>query len=98
MRQVSLREFRTRGSKALKKVPVTETVVLAGRNGPEFFLVPVLEDVAVQDRELRRAMAMASLRRGWQIAGESGADTVTDAEIDAEIAQVRAARLRRKSK
>jgi antitoxin (DNA-binding transcriptional repressor) of toxin-antitoxin stability system len=98
MRQVSLREFRTRGSKALKKVPVTETVVLAGRNGPEYFLVPVIEDVAVQDRELQRAMAKASLRRGWQIAKESGAAAITDAEIDAEIAEVRAARLRRKSK
>jgi len=33
--------------------------------GPEYFLVPVLEDVATQDRELRRAMAKASLRKGW---------------------------------
>ncbi len=98
MRQVSLREFRTRGSKALKKVPVTETVVLAGRNGPEYFLVPVIEDLATQDRELQRAMAKASLRRGWEIAEALGDDAITDAEIDAEIDAVRAARLRRKKK
>jgi antitoxin (DNA-binding transcriptional repressor) of toxin-antitoxin stability system len=53
MRQVSLREFRTRGSKALKPTAVGETILLAGRNGPEYFLVPVLEDVATQDRELQ---------------------------------------------
>jgi antitoxin (DNA-binding transcriptional repressor) of toxin-antitoxin stability system len=96
MRQVSLREFRTRGSKALKKVPVTETVVLAGRNGPEYFLVPVIEDIALQDRELQRAMARASLRRDWQLAKEYGLDTISDAEIDAEIAEVRTALSRRK--
>ncbi len=98
MRQISLREFRTRGSKALKSAGRTETILLAGRKGPEYFLVPVLEDIATQDRELRRAMALASLRRGWQIARESGADKITDDEIDAEIDAVRTARLRRKAK
>jgi len=98
MRQVSLREFRTRGSKALKKIAATETIVLAGRNGPEYFLVPVIEDLATQDRELQRAMAKASLRRDWQLAKEYGLDKITDAEIDAEIAEVRTAILRRKKK
>jgi antitoxin (DNA-binding transcriptional repressor) of toxin-antitoxin stability system len=98
MRQVSLREFRTRGSKALKSTPVGETILLAGRNGPEYFLVPVLEDIATQDRELRRAIAKASLRRNWELARRFGADAITDAEIDAEISEVRAARPRRKSK
>jgi antitoxin (DNA-binding transcriptional repressor) of toxin-antitoxin stability system len=98
MRQVSLREFRTRGSKALKPTTPGETILLAGRNGPEYFLVPVLEDVATQDRELQRAIALASLRRGWQIAKETGADKITDEEIDAEIDAVRTARLRRKKK
>jgi antitoxin (DNA-binding transcriptional repressor) of toxin-antitoxin stability system len=51
MRQVSLREFRTRGSKALGNVPQGETVLLAGQQGPAFFLVPVLGDVALEDRE-----------------------------------------------
>src|SRR5271156_5699663 len=62
MRQVSLREFRTRGSKALKSVPSGETVLLAGQDGPAYFLIPVIGDVIAEDRELRRAMAKASLR------------------------------------
>jgi antitoxin (DNA-binding transcriptional repressor) of toxin-antitoxin stability system len=95
MRQVSLREFRTRGSKALKSTPVGETILLSGRNGPEYFLVPVIEDVAAQDRELQRAIAKASLRRDWQLARESGLDKITDEEIDAEIAKARTALSRR---
>jgi antitoxin (DNA-binding transcriptional repressor) of toxin-antitoxin stability system len=37
MRQVSLREFRARGSKALEAVPDGETVLLAGRTDPHTF-------------------------------------------------------------
>ncbi len=42
MRQVSLREFRTRGVKALDAVPDGETVLLAGQKGPAYFLIPVV--------------------------------------------------------
>jgi antitoxin (DNA-binding transcriptional repressor) of toxin-antitoxin stability system len=93
MRQVSLREFRTRGAKALKAVPEGETVLLSGQKGPAYFLVPVLGDVAQQDRELRRALAKASLRRNWRLAEASGVK-LTDEEIDREIEQVRAVRQR----
>lgn len=92
MRQVSLREFRTRGAKALKKVPRGETVLLSGQQGPAFFLVPVLGDVSLQDAELRRALAIASLRECWRLAEASGAAKMTDEEIDAEIALARAER------
>jgi len=92
MRQVSLREFRTRGSKALGNVPQGETVLLAGQKGPAFFLVPVLGDVALEDRELRRAMARASL---WQYARLAEQYPITDEEIDQEIDAVRTARLAR---
>jgi antitoxin (DNA-binding transcriptional repressor) of toxin-antitoxin stability system len=44
MRQISLREFRTRGSKALEAVPQGETILLSGPQGPAYFLVPVLGD------------------------------------------------------
>lgn len=97
MRQVSLREFRTRGSKALKAVPDGETVLLAGQNGPAYFLVPVLGDVILEDRELRRAMAKASLRQTWRLAGASGSN-LSEEEIDREINQVRLVRQRRKAK
>lgn len=98
MRQVSMREFRTRGSKALKKVPSSETVVLAGRKGPEFFLIPVMGDIASQNRDLEQAMAKASLRMDWKLAREYGLDQITDEEIDAEIDAVRREVERRQKK
>jgi len=98
VRQVSLREFRTRGTKALESVPKGETVLLAGQQGPAYFLVPVFGDVTLEDRELRRAMAKASLREGWRLAGESGASPISEEEIDREIDEVRVSRLRRKAR
>jgi antitoxin (DNA-binding transcriptional repressor) of toxin-antitoxin stability system len=97
MRQVSLREFRTRGSKALEAVPNGETVLLAGQKGPAYFLIPVLGDVILEDRELRRAMAKASLRKNWRLAEAAGGE-LSDEEIDREINQVRVVRQRRKTK
>ena len=97
MRQVSLREFRTRGTKALESVPKGETVLLAGQQGPAYFLVPVFGDVTLEDRELRRAMAKASLRESWRLAGDSGTSPISEEEIDREIDQVRMSRRRRKA-
>jgi antitoxin (DNA-binding transcriptional repressor) of toxin-antitoxin stability system len=93
MRHVSLREFRTRGQKALKDVPPGETTLLVGRDGPAFFLVPVFGDVVKEELEIRRAMALASLREGWRIAERVGG--MSDEEINAEID---AARKERQSK
>jgi antitoxin (DNA-binding transcriptional repressor) of toxin-antitoxin stability system len=89
MRQVSLREFRTRGAKALVDVPIGETTLLVSQDGPVFFLVPVFGDVVKEDRELRRAMALASLREGWRLAEASGANLATEEEIEAEISRIR---------
>jgi antitoxin (DNA-binding transcriptional repressor) of toxin-antitoxin stability system len=89
MRQVSLREFRTRGVKALMEVPAGETTLLVGQNGPAFFLVPVFGDVVKEDRELRRAIALASLREGWRLAEKSGASLASAQDIEAEISRIR---------
>ncbi len=97
MRQVSLREFRTRGSKALEGVPNGEMVLLAGQKGPAYFLIPVLGDVILEDLELRRAMAKASLRENWRLAEAAGGD-LSDEEVDREINQVRVVRQHRKTK
>lgn len=97
MRQVSLREFRTRGSKALEDVPQGETVLLSGQDGPVYFLVPVVEDVIAEDRELRRAMAKASLRKNWHLAEKSDF-RMSDEQIDQEIREVRSHCIRRKSR
>jgi antitoxin (DNA-binding transcriptional repressor) of toxin-antitoxin stability system len=89
MRQVSLREFRTRGAKALEAVPRGETILLSGQKGPAYFLVPVDGDLAFADRELRLAMARASLRESWRHAEEAGITNISMEEIDREIALVR---------
>jgi hypothetical protein len=44
----------------------------------------------------QRAAAIASIEEGWRIAKETGLDKITDEEIDAEIAIVRAELLRRR--
>jgi antitoxin (DNA-binding transcriptional repressor) of toxin-antitoxin stability system len=98
MRQISLREFRTRGSKALEAVPQGETILLSGQQGPAYFLVPVLGDVALEDRELRRAMAKTSLRESWLNAKTSGLDQITDEEINREIKQARKVHKPRKAR
>jgi antitoxin (DNA-binding transcriptional repressor) of toxin-antitoxin stability system len=95
MRQVSLREFRTRGAKALKAVPKGETVLLAGQQGPAYFLVPVMGDIAAEEFELRRAMAKSSLREQWRRIAEAGLPEISDEEIEQEIDAVRTARLAR---
>lgn len=95
MRQVSLREFRTRGSKALEGISASETVLLAGQQGPAYFLVPVIGDIALEERELRRAVAKAALRAGWAAAERSGLATLDETDIDAEINAVRKAKKRR---
>ncbi len=98
MRQVSLREFRTRGSKALENVPQEKRSCSPGKMGRPTFLFRFLGDVAAEDRELRRAMAKASLRESWTHAKSAGLDQLSNGEIENEIKQVRAGRKRRKSK
>lgn len=96
MRQVSLREFRMRGEKALSSVPKGEVILLSGQKGPVYYLVPVQGDIAIADKELRRAMAMASLQESWRYAEQQGYDRVSDEDVDAEIRKVRQ-KARRKS-
>ncbi|MBM4360638.1 MAG: prevent-host-death protein [Deltaproteobacteria bacterium] len=95
MRYVSLREFRTRGAKALGEVPRGETVLLSGQGGPAYFLVPVVGDVAAEDRELRRALARASLRASWAHAEARGLDMTPPEAIDEAVTAVRRRRKKR---
>ncbi len=71
-------------------------MLLAGQQGPAYFLIPVMGDVVVEELELRRAQAKASLRQNWRLAEAAGAPPITDEEIEREIAEVRAARVTRK--
>jgi hypothetical protein len=72
--------------------------LLSGQQGPAYFLVPVLGDVAMEDQELRRAMAKASLRESWLHARASGLDQMNDEEIEQEIKRVRRVHKRRKKR
>jgi antitoxin (DNA-binding transcriptional repressor) of toxin-antitoxin stability system len=92
MRQISLREFRTRGAKALEAVPRGETILLSGQGGPAYFLVPVQGDVVLEDRELRRAMAKSSLRESWRLAAAEGLVQLIEEAVDQEIREVREVR------
>jgi hypothetical protein len=65
--------------------------------GPGILSDPVLGDVILEDRELRRAMAKASLRKNWRLAEASGVH-LSEEEIDQEINQVRVARQRSKTR
>ena len=72
--------------------------MLSGQQGPAYFLVPVLGDLAMEDRELRRAMAKASLRESWLHAKASGLDQMNEEDIEQEVKKVRKVRRRRKTR
>ncbi len=95
MQTIPLRDLQQRGAKA---VPTThDPVVLTGRQGPLYLLVPAdPAHLAEQEREIRRAMARANLRAWQEQAVEAGLDTLTDADIAAEITATRTARRRDK--
>lgn len=90
MRQIALRDFRLQGAKALGKMRLGEGVILSGRQGPVYFLIPIdAEAMATQEEELKTAMALASMRESWRRAEAAGLADMTMDEIDAEIATAR---------
>jgi len=95
MRLVSLREFRTRGAKALENVPKGETILLVGQKGPAYFLVPAMGDLAAQEDDINLAIAKASLRENWRLAREN---PISDEEIEQEIQAARAERREKEMK
>ena len=89
MRSIALRDFQQKGPSALG-TKVDEPVLLRGRAGPSYFLVPADQDhLETQFTELERAMALSNLR-SWQLrARELGLDQMTAEDIDQEIAVAR---------
>ena len=67
-----------------------------GQRGPAYFLVPVVGDVAAEEREIRRALAKVSLRLGWAEAEARGVDRVTDEAIDDAVGTVRERKVARR--
>ena len=90
MRQIALRDFRLQGAKALGKLRPGEAVVLASRQGPAYFLIPVEPDgMEAQEEELKTALALAAMRVSWRRSEAAGLADLTMAEIDAKIAAAR---------
>jgi len=90
MRQIPFRDFRLQGAKALGKLRPGEAVVLSGRLGPAYFLIPIEPGgMENQEEELKTALALAAMRASWRRAETAGLAAMTMDDIDAEIAQAR---------
>jgi len=98
VRQISLREFRTRSLKALGPIKQGEIVLMSGEEGLAYFLVPVLGDVVMVHYELWRAMAKVSLRENWFHAKASGLDQMNEQAIHQEVKRARGVPKRRTAK
>jgi len=92
MRLTSMRDFQKQGPDAIT-APRNEVVLLTGRSGPAYFLVPVFDtDLAFQAEQLQQAMALASLRETQDAAERAGLSGTSMEEINDEIAAIRAER------
>ena len=75
-----------------------ETVVLTADGKPRGIILGTSEDEFEQTMEvLRRVRFQLALERTWAAARASGAEQITEAEIEKEIAATRRARTRRSS-
>lgn len=93
MRFFTDREFRNEPGK-IREALDTQDIVMTSRGKPYAVLLPVhdsedVETVLLLASRIRAQMALSSVRKK---AAESGLDTITDAEIEAEIRDVRAKR------
>ncbi len=92
MRLTPMREFQKKGSEAIT-APNNEVVLLTGRSGPSYFLVPVFDtDLAYQAEQLQQAIALSSLRESQNAADRAGLSGTSMDEINADIAAIRAER------
>lgn len=87
---VTVREFRTQPGKVWKKLEAGKELVVT-RNGKPFALIMYTEPDRVEEnlRALRRARFQEALSAQHRRAQRLGLDTMTMAEIDAEIASAR---------
>ncbi len=89
MQTLAMREFQQKGKRALRGKK-KEPILLTGRGDISYFLVPVFgKDIELEYRELLRAQALSNLRQSQLQAKKLGLDTLSDAEIDTEIAASR---------
>ncbi|MBE3551206.1 MAG: hypothetical protein BLITH_0718 [Brockia lithotrophica] len=93
MRYVTVRDLRLRGKSIWEALRAGEEAVLTHNGRPVALLVGIeeghLEEVV---RLVRRARAQAAVSRMRERAKELGLDTLSEAEIDAEIHESRRGR------
>ena len=92
MRLTPMREFQKKGLDAIT-APRNEVVLLTGRAGPAYFLVPVFNtDLAFQAEHLQTAIALFSLKESQDAAERAGVSGAPMDAINEEIDALRAAR------
>lgn len=93
MRFFGMRVMRNNPGELWSALDAGETVVLTADGKPRGIMVATSEAEFEQTMEvLRRVRFQLALERAWAAARASGAEQITDAEIDKEIAAVRRAR------
>jgi len=90
MRLTPMRDFQKKGAGAIT-APKNEVVLLTGRSGPLYFLVPVFDtDLSYQAEQLQQAIALSSLKESQNTAVRDGVSTKTMDDINSDIASIRA--------
>jgi|SRR5579871_2656123 len=89
MKNLSLRDFQQKGRVSVGR-NVNEPILLTGRTGPLFFLIPAdALNLENQYRELLRSMGQASLRNWQRRSEEIGLDKMSLDDINKEISEHR---------
>jgi len=98
MRFFGMRILRNTPGELWSALDEGETVVLTVDGKPRGIILGTSEEDFEETLEvLRRVRLRLALERAWAEARESGADQISDADIEREIAAVRHARTRRAS-
>ena len=93
MQFASFRDFRLRASAILGRSRGEESVIITRRGKPVAVLIPTTEDMLEEVLSaVARARLKAAVDAARKEAARSGADRLTQAEIDAEIRKARRAR------
>ena len=95
MKFVTVRDLRGRSAEIWRELAVEHELVVTSNGKPIAILTATSEDTFEQSlREVRRARAWHAVSEVQQRSVEQGCDGTSDREIDAAIAEARAARRR----
>jgi antitoxin (DNA-binding transcriptional repressor) of toxin-antitoxin stability system len=90
MKFITVRDLRTSPAEIWKQLPAEQEMVITNNGKPIALLTPLSgETIEETVSAVRTARAANALRHMRKVARENGLDTMTDAEIQAEIDAVR---------